>query len=124
MLRLPNQNRFWYGFDRAKNAHTMEEKCIALETAGATFFKNPEESVYGFEDAKPPSEEYLEECEAHSMLIEFCRFLGNKNDVVSREGLYSLRRFYTKPLSFPPPPSDLDASCCACTFSAFFSNNF
>ena len=63
ILRLPNHNYFWYGFDRAKNAHTMEERCMALELSGATFFENPEECDYvkpllnGFgEDKLPPIE--------------------------------------------------------------------
>lgn len=43
--------------------HTMEERCMALEMCGATFFKNPEDCVYvqplldGFgEDRGPPRE--------------------------------------------------------------------
>jgi hypothetical protein len=63
ILRLPDRNHFWYGFDRAKNAHTMEERCMALEMSGATFFENPEDCVYlkplldGFgEDKAPPPE--------------------------------------------------------------------
>jgi hypothetical protein len=64
VLRLPDQNTFWYGFDRAKNAHTMEERCTALEMSGATFFENPEDCVYvkplldRFGEDKPPPPEH------------------------------------------------------------------
>jgi hypothetical protein len=63
VLRLPNLNHFWYRIDRAKNAHSMEERCMALEMAGATFFESPEDCVYvkplldGFGEDKPPPPE-------------------------------------------------------------------
>ena len=59
VLRLPSHNYFWYGFDRAKNAHTMEERCTALKLSGAMFFEHPKDCVYvkplldGFGEDKP-----------------------------------------------------------------------
>ena len=83
VIRLPNRNRFWYGFDRHRNAHTMEERvrrralftpvcrtllidilysqCKALELSGGTFFEDPEECEFvapflrGFGEDKPKS---------------------------------------------------------------------
>ncbi|KAL3427470.1 hypothetical protein PVAG01_00979 [Phlyctema vagabunda] len=46
IIRLENRNVFWVGFDRHRNAHTMEERCRALEMSGATFYENPEDCTY------------------------------------------------------------------------------
>lgn len=61
VIRMPSRNQFWYGFDRHRNAHTMEERCKALEMAGATFFENPRDCEHvepllrGFGEWKPES---------------------------------------------------------------------
>jgi hypothetical protein len=45
-MRQKNELDLWPGIWRMRNAYTMEERGTALEMAGATFYKNPDESEY------------------------------------------------------------------------------
>lgn len=46
VLRQKDKNDIWEGMWRMQNAFTMDERCKALEMAGATFFERPEDSEH------------------------------------------------------------------------------
>jgi hypothetical protein len=45
-MRQENKDDIWEGMWRMRNAFTMDERCKALEMAGARFYENPEDCVY------------------------------------------------------------------------------
>lgn len=46
VLRQKDGNNIWEGMWRMRNAYTMDERCKALEMAGAKFYKKPEACEY------------------------------------------------------------------------------
>jgi hypothetical protein len=46
LMRQKNELDLWPWMWRMRNAYTMEERGTALEMAGATFYKNPDETEY------------------------------------------------------------------------------